>query len=117
FDITWRPSDYTGDQTVKCSATGKWVPLPKAAFVIVDDVVAEESNIVALPSSSTSLNVAKASQTACTTANAILTCLVPLKHAEKFWPHGEWRTIDLLHKGRSTFGALAWITERVPALQ
>jgi hypothetical protein len=50
---------------------------------------------------------------ACASANALLTCTVPLlDDAGAEWPRGNWREVDKVHE-RGTFKSLAWLLERI----
>lgn len=57
-----------------------------------------------------------ASNDACASANAILTCEVALQgQAGPEWPRNVWQEVDDVH-ARSVFQSLAWIIERVKSI-
>jgi len=120
LDPNWRPmpTDLQSSMIVKAEVTGTWLQAPSAAMTPIDAKMADgESATCAIPDRPLRLD---AGQDACTHANALLVCKVPLPHAdaEQLWSsvHELWGEIELQHKGKQAFEALAWITERLPAL-
>ncbi|KAI8823181.1 uncharacterized protein EV422DRAFT_394885 [Fimicolochytrium jonesii] len=105
---TWRPSDIKGPQKVKCNVNGRWV---QAAAMRLNVPPADEATF-ALAAGKLEVD----SEACDNTAVMLLKCSVPLTYADSIWPVGEWTDIELQHKGKTTFGTLAWITERLPPL-
>ncbi|KAJ3052919.1 hypothetical protein HK097_005420 [Rhizophlyctis rosea] len=117
FDAKWRPSSFEGVKSVGCHVTGKWVStdsvqLTPAAMDLEDGQAA----VVATPASIGGLAVTLEGMEGCKVATAVVSCRVPVGKGDGFWPRGRWETIDLAHKGKQTFEAISWVTERVPTL-
>ncbi|TPX64723.1 hypothetical protein SpCBS45565_g05673 [Spizellomyces sp. 'palustris'] len=111
LDPKWRPSSVDGPQSVACHVKGKWATLECARLVPTTEATLQGT--VSTPAGPLHVSC---EQDACKTATAVLTCKVPLTHAESVWPRDKWEEIDLLHRGRSTFESLAWITERIKGI-
>lgn len=114
LDPRWRPNDSSAVVTVAANIYGNWRDLAAVSLRPTDDT-AEAT--FAVPEKVISID---ASTHACLDANALLVCKVPLPHAdaEQIWKSvkGIWGDIELQHKGKQAFDALAWITERLPPL-
>jgi hypothetical protein len=118
LDPLWRPTGTDARVTVKAKAHGLWTQASEISMAPIDAAVAEEERATySIPERTLAFDV---SGDACTHANALLVCKVPLPHAqaEHLWRsvQNSWGEIELQHKGKQAFEALAWITERLPAL-
>ncbi|OAX36134.1 hypothetical protein K503DRAFT_826618 [Rhizopogon vinicolor AM-OR11-026] len=103
---SWRQSDVQGEQRVKCHVPLHWIT---SESVKVQPVALMNASF-AVPVGTLSANV---TTDACASANALLTCTVPLhEDAGTEWPRGEWREVNKVRE-RGTFKALAWLLERV----
>ncbi|WVR03552.1 hypothetical protein IAU60_000544 [Kwoniella sp. DSM 27419] len=115
-------------QSVRLDIRGNWVVCPEAHLTALGGqdiaVVQGEGTSIhrdaascAIPHSAASLSV-DLDNDSCTHASALLSCRVPIdpSHSESMWRSQAWGEIDLLHHGNATFANLAWITERLPAL-
>ena len=125
----WRPNDEEGPQTVSASVNAIWTPSPDVSCVatasVSDDQPTSSQSAVqavdlatcALPPAPLKLRI---DAETCEHAQALLSVRVPLaeEHAGKMWPAAGsgWSEVDLAHKGKTVFEALAWATERLPAL-
>ncbi len=122
-DAKWRPSDTAGVEKVKGHVYGRWTPVKALSLGRVEATIELDTENTEVPATYSvppqALSVSLRSDS-CVAANAILTCRVPLPHAdaEKLWSSvdGFWGEIELQHKGKQAFESLAWITERLPAL-
>ncbi len=120
LDPRWRPTDVEGAKQISAEIRGRWESIADLKLQVVE----ETSNIQPLSaatfaSPAVQLNV-DMGEHSCQSANAVLVCRVPLPHAEaeQLWTsvRDTWGEIELQHKGKQAFDALAWITERLPAL-
>ncbi|CCM02539.1 uncharacterized protein FIBRA_04641 [Fibroporia radiculosa] len=106
FDSKWRQSDAHDTQSVKCYIPYKWV---EASDVYLMAAAGADARY-AIPGKHLDISV---STDACTSANALLVCRIPLHdQAGPEWPRGSWREVDRVHE-RGTFKALAWLMERI----
>ncbi|OCH91470.1 hypothetical protein OBBRIDRAFT_812104 [Obba rivulosa] len=106
LDSKWRQSDAEGDQEVVCRVPCRWM---NAADVKLIPATGHDANF-AVPGDVLQINI---SQDACSSANALLVCRVPLDdRAGPEWPRGAWKEVDKIHE-RVTFKALAWLVERI----
>ncbi|KAJ3042658.1 hypothetical protein HDV00_006937 [Rhizophlyctis rosea] len=117
LDPSWRPNDDKGPKQVNCHVKGKWLPCPAVKVSPAEiDLKATDAAVVATPLAADSIGVTCSGSDGCKAAAAIVSCKVPLGRSDALWPQDSWGTIDLLHKGRQTFDAISWITERVSRL-
>jgi hypothetical protein len=123
-DAAWRPRNSAGVQKANAEVYGRWTAAPMLSLGRVDATMALDTDHSNVPATygvpPQALSVSLTANT-CMAANAILTCRVPLPHAntEMLWSSvdGCWGEIELQHKGKQAFESLAWITERLPALE
>jgi hypothetical protein len=128
LEPTWRTNSDEGVQTVEASVAAIWKPSKDVrciATASVSDALASapQSAIQATDLATCALPPAplqpKLDATTCEHARALLSVRVPLaeQHKDLIWPSEPgWSEVDLLHKGRTVFEALAWATERLPSL-
>lgn len=112
LDPSFRPTAMKqAEQVVKATATGKWV----AAKISISDNKTATAATFAAPAKHLTPTF---DADACLHPSAVLICKVPLPKAgeEELWDsvRGTWGQLELEHKGRQAFQALAWITERLP---
>ncbi|KAG0709412.1 hypothetical protein DFH29DRAFT_842204 [Suillus ampliporus] len=106
LDPSWRQSDVQGERRIKCHVPLHWMNSESVKVQPLELVNAS----FAVPGGTLSANV---TTDACASANALLTCTVPLlEDAGPEWPRGNWREVDKVHE-RGTFKALAWLLERI----
>ncbi|KAG2365027.1 hypothetical protein BDR07DRAFT_1449967 [Suillus spraguei] len=106
LDPSWRQSDVQGEQRVKCHVPLHWM---NSESVKVQPLQLGNASF-AVPGGALEASV---TTDACASANALLTCSVPLlEDAGPEWPRGNWREVDKVHE-RGTFKALAWLLERI----
>ncbi|KAG1860678.1 hypothetical protein DFJ58DRAFT_778472 [Suillus subalutaceus] len=106
LDPSWRQSDVQGEQRVKCHVPLHWM---NSELVKVQPLELGNASF-AVPGGTLEASV---TTDACASANALLTCTVPLpEDAGPEWPRGNWREVDKIHE-RGTFKALAWLLERI----
>ncbi|KAG2338586.1 hypothetical protein BDR05DRAFT_918202 [Suillus weaverae] len=106
LDPSWRQSDVQGEQRVKCHVPLHWV---NSESVKVQPLELGNASF-SVPGGTLEASV---TTDACASANALLTCTVPLlEDAGPEWPRGNWREVDKVHE-RGTFKALAWLLERI----
>lgn len=99
-------------RTMKCFVDGQWV-MAKDAVLTTPSAGKVNKAVFAIPGKELTVHV---SNDDCATANAILTCQVPLeKQAEAVWPRSVWEQVDKIHE-RNTFESLAWLTERIRSM-
>lgn len=102
--------------TVNANISGTWVDTSAVSVSPLETSIGQAT--YAIPSQAPTV---KAGPDACLHAEALLVCQVPLPHAdgEPLWDSvkGVWGEIELQHKGKQAFDALAWITERLPPLE
>lgn len=120
---SWRPTNGVGPKTVAIDVDGQWVGTAKLTLAKVDAAISMANNAdakVAATFSVPRLVALDLDREACSHANAMLMCRVPLPHAasDRLWSSARntWAEIDLKHKGKQAFESLAWITERLPRL-
>ncbi|PIL24715.1 hypothetical protein GSI_12601 [Ganoderma sinense ZZ0214-1] len=102
----WRQSDVVGVQHVKCILPCRWV---EAKDVKLTPASGHDA-VFATPAEGISINI---SQDACKSANALLVSKIRLgADAGPEWSQLVYKEIDKVHE-RSTFRALAWLTERI----
>lgn len=112
----FRPSSHNGTKSFQCFADGQWVLAKKVTLTTPIGKTGKISEGVFAIPSPRGLPV-RVSNDDCATANAVLTCRVPLRgQAEGVWPEGVWREVDKIHE-RNTFESLAWLTERVRSIK
>lgn len=116
LDPVWRPMSTTALLTVNANISGTWVDTSAVSVSPLETSIGQAT--YAIPSQAPTV---KAGPDACLHAEALLVCQVPLPHAdgEPLWDSvkGVWGEIELQHKGKQAFDALAWITERLPPLE
>lgn len=100
------------EQTVDAKLCGRWCKISDFHLKPLKD--AKESTI-AVASAPVALDLSKAG---CEEALTVLLCQTALtSHADDaVWParKGHWTSVNLEHQSTTTFGMLAWLTERVP---
>lgn len=89
-----------------CVVEGTWM----AAANLTLDTSKLQKAVVRLPEASKFFEI-DVSQGSCTTADALLTCKLPLSVAEPAWT-SHWTEVDHVHE-RQIFGAVSWLTERL----
>ena len=121
LESKWRESSRSSE-SVKMDVRGGWVKCDAAHLTAVggSNIVVESADTGAKRDTATyavSTSTLQVTDT-CKHAAALLSCSVPLDpaHSEAMWKKGEWGEIDIPHQGNTTFANLAWITERLPAL-
>ncbi|ODQ51905.1 hypothetical protein SAICODRAFT_94475 [Saitoella complicata NRRL Y-17804] len=114
-DTKWRPNAKDSVQKISCEANGTWLIVDAVKFAKSG---AAANATYAMPDpEDLSVNI---TTKGCEAATAMLLAKVPLKASaddDDLWPRGRWSEVDLQHKGRATFEALSWITERLPTSQ
>ncbi|KZT11359.1 uncharacterized protein LAESUDRAFT_642051 [Laetiporus sulphureus 93-53] len=124
FDSEWRQSDTVEEQSIECHIPQRWVESPETRLT-VSSIIIKSIHVKAYASNQPvagheahfavpgdHLNVS-ISNDACSSANALLVCRVPLlDQAGPEWPRGTWQEVDKVHE-RVTFKALAWLIERI----
>lgn len=106
-DPSWRPSGKKGVETVECYTPGEWHLIESISLQSSGE---GQSTTVAIPEHIH----AEVTEDACSSANAVLVCQVPMEAGEgDVWPTNElWKEVDKVHE-RVTYQSLAWLTERV----
>lgn len=104
---TWRPSGKEGVEIVECYTPGEWITVDS---IVLRSPGEGEITTVAIPEHIH----ADVTEDACSSANALLVCKVPMEAREgDIWPTDNlWKEIDKVHE-RVTYQGLAWLTERV----
>lgn len=121
LESKWRESSRPSE-TVKMDVRGGWIMCEAAHLTAVggSDIVVAKDDTETKRDTATYAVPAQALQVtdSCKHASALLSCSVPLDraHSEAMWKQGAWGEIDIPHQGNTTFANLAWITERLPAL-
>ena len=109
---SWRPSDTKGPQRVRCRAAGQWVDCRQATL----QPVVDPRKLASFATPSVPLQIDFGSES-CSEANAILSCVVPLKSEEDVgWRKGPWTTLDKVNEG-TFFQSFAWLTERIRLIE
>lgn len=116
METKFRPSSAKGPRTFECFADGQWVSTDEVTLATpVGKKGMVNEGVFSIPGPQ-GLSVS-VSNDDCKTANAVLTCRVPLKNqAEEIWTEGVWTEVDRIHE-RNTFESLAWLTERIRSME
>lgn len=102
----WRQSS-SATTKPDCTVEGKWCP---AKGVKLSPATDDQEGVVLSPRAALKVEVSS-----CEKAQALLVCRVPLRgQAEHVWAE-EWTEVDKIHE-RTTFEALAWLTERIRSM-
>ncbi|HEY9715442.1 MAG TPA: hypothetical protein V6C72_18355, partial [Chroococcales cyanobacterium] len=125
LDNEWRQNDVRDVQMVTTNVSCKWVKAPEMQMKVRYAVyrlrftcnsrswtqpTQSGDTFFAVPSEDMQVAI---SHTACSSANAMLVCKVPLgPDPGPTWSRGHWSEVDSVH-ARTTFQALAWLIERI----
>lgn len=124
LDRRWREKAGTSESTTTTLiVNGGWVfaddaklTAVKGSNIAIGVTTHADEATFAIPKSLETVSAA----TDCNQSVALLSVSVPLDsaHAESMWTlgRGTWGQVDLDKEGNTTFANLAWITERLPAL-